>query len=118
MEAYLPLTTISWVICMERILASSEELTQPIDFLSSRISVLPNNWPNTLMLPVVGQIYPLSIFSRVVLPEPLSPSIAQCCPFITFQLTCFRIVFLSLLQETSSIVMIFSILYRLFTFYY
>ena len=69
---------------------SSPLLAQPIRVRSSAMSVAPSSSPRTSMRPLVGNIRPARIESRVVLPAPLGPITTQRSPSETLQLTLSR----------------------------
>src|SRR5689334_3354248 len=61
------------------------ELTIPTRLRNSRQSVRPYVSPSMEISPAVSAMYPVRVLSNEVLPEPLAPRIAQCCPGSTLQ---------------------------------
>ncbi len=61
--------------------------TCPIDRRSACSSTRPSCWPSTRTVPDVGWVTAPQKPSRVLLPAPFGPSIAQCSPARTVKLT-------------------------------
>ena len=71
--------------------AARAALTNPIRRRSSRASTAPIRAPRTSTVPRLGQRYVAAIWTRVVLPDPFGPTIAQRSPARTVQSTPSRI---------------------------